>query len=383
MKIILSGVETNNKGAELMLYAILQELERSHPDSDVYVHKAMVKQGLPYIQTSVRLHFITETRFVRLCAKLKITGVLNRMGIVNGYLNNYCPVKGVDYFIDASGLLFSDQRINSPQVSVTWYHRLKYLHKKGVKIIFLPQAFGPLRNEWTIKTVKALDAFSDLIYARDTVSFDNLLQVVTNRHKLRRSTDFTSMVDGVIPSGYSHLAGKICIIPNIQMISKGILTKENYFAVLNAVIDACAESGYGCYFLNHEGAKDESLIEDFRAAYVNATEMVTGLNALQVKGLISTAYLVVSSRFHGVVSSLNSQVPCLSTSWNHKYAELYKDYGLESGVLPLDDINAMKAVIVNALKPENRKEVSSRLAVAKNAIRQQAVDMWSEIWKQV
>ena len=33
MKIVLWGVETNNKGAELMLYAILQEIERKFPDA--------------------------------------------------------------------------------------------------------------------------------------------------------------------------------------------------------------------------------------------------------------------------------------------------------------------------------------------------------------
>lgn len=35
MKVVLSGVETNNKGAELMLYAILQEIERRSPGSTI------------------------------------------------------------------------------------------------------------------------------------------------------------------------------------------------------------------------------------------------------------------------------------------------------------------------------------------------------------
>ena len=51
MKIVLSGVETNNKGAELMLYAILQEIERKWPDADVYISQKRIKQGLNYVKS--------------------------------------------------------------------------------------------------------------------------------------------------------------------------------------------------------------------------------------------------------------------------------------------------------------------------------------------
>ena len=37
MKYVLNGVETNNKGAEIMLYAILQEIERRDKDAVVYL----------------------------------------------------------------------------------------------------------------------------------------------------------------------------------------------------------------------------------------------------------------------------------------------------------------------------------------------------------
>ena len=46
MRIVLSGIETNNKGAELMLYAILQEIERKYPNAEVFV----VSLDLPFAQ---------------------------------------------------------------------------------------------------------------------------------------------------------------------------------------------------------------------------------------------------------------------------------------------------------------------------------------------
>ena len=55
MKIVLDGVETNNKGAELMFYAILQEIERRYPDATVYINAQRVKQGFSYLKTSLKL----------------------------------------------------------------------------------------------------------------------------------------------------------------------------------------------------------------------------------------------------------------------------------------------------------------------------------------
>ena len=56
MKIVLSGVETNNKGAELMLYAILQEIERKYPTATVYLPYNGIRQGEGYnIVTSLNI----------------------------------------------------------------------------------------------------------------------------------------------------------------------------------------------------------------------------------------------------------------------------------------------------------------------------------------
>ena len=72
MKIVLSGVETNNKGAELMLYAILQEIERKYPKAEVYIPVFAVKQGLDYIHTNLIIKEKPFASLIRLFHKLRI-----------------------------------------------------------------------------------------------------------------------------------------------------------------------------------------------------------------------------------------------------------------------------------------------------------------------
>ena len=108
--------------------------------------------------------------------------------------------------------------------------------------------------------------------------------------------------------------------------------------------------------------------------------MVTGLNALEVKGMISSAYLVISSRFHGVASSLNSCVPCLATSWSHKYEELFKDYKQKECVLSLDNINTVILKVKDFLEETKNREIRDSLHKIKPKIQGETRKMWEEIW---
>lgn len=381
MKIVLSGVETNNKGAELMLYAILQEIEKVYPKAEVYISPNMIRQGVKYVHTTINLKlFPTPSLIVRILRKCKITGILNRIGFYSVYLNNLCPIKNVDYFIDGSGLLFSDKRILSNQTAVLWHKLLSAYKKSGSKIIFLPQGFGPFNKKCSQNTIFALDNYADLIFAREKTSYKYLINVVKNKGKVKLFTDFTSLVEGHCPKEYKNLTDYVCIIPNIQMINKGVVTKEEYFAILSNLIDSCKICGRNVYLLNHEGIKDENLAKEYITTCNNNIELVTGLNAIEVKGLISTAYLVISSRFHGVASALNSGVPCLATSWHHKYEELFADFNQSDCVLKLYDNQLMTSKIKSFLTPSLNASIRETLKTVKPHIQQQNKEMWNIIW---
>ena len=140
------------------------------------------------------------------------------------------------------------------------------------------------------------------------------------------------------------------------------------------------KDGRKVYILNHEGKGDEKIAYQIQEALKGEIEVVTGLNALEVKGLISIAHLVITSRFHGVASALNSCVPCLATSWSHKYAELYKDYGQEDCILPLDNLEQALKKVQEYMAKDKNAEVRQSLLKILPKIQADTHSMWEEIW---
>lgn len=378
MKIVLWGVETKNKGAELMLYAILQEIERRYPEATVYIPYSRCRQGLDYVNTNLDFRY---PPFNKVLYKNHILGIYRRLHLPMCLIHQTNIVNGADYFIDGSGFAFGDQWPLKDERRQMWEDMLKPLHKGGCKIVFLPQAFGPVEKPTTLKALAILSKYADVLMPREQVSYDYLKESgVVDMNKVKKFTDFTSLVDGVFPKGYEHLRDGICIIPNMQMIRKGKISYNDYIRLLSVIIGEGKKSGHPVYLLNHEGPKDADLCLKCKASIGGDVEAVTSLNALEVKGLIASAYMVVTSRFHGLASALNSCVPALATSWSHKYEELYRDYGLEGYVLPLDNTDAAIIRVRELLDKQENQRIRRHLAVEVPKIKAQTREMWKYVW---
>lgn len=375
MKYVLYGVETNNKGAELMLYAILQVIERKDPRAKVYLPLQAVRQGLNYLKTSVELHYWPYEDFIK---KYHINGIRRRL-----HLPSLVDAKALkaEYFIDASGFRFSDQCKLWGTTPEWWQKLLSRQQKNGAKIIFLPQAFGPLEEPDTKSAVSTLSNYASVIIPRDQISESYLRDSgIVDMKKVRLYPDFTSLVEGVFPKEYEHLRDGVCVIPNKKMILGGKISLDGYVGLLGHIIKEAAQTNHPVYLLNHEGPEDEALAYECQKAVAGNVEVVTGLDALQVKGLISTAYMVVTSRFHGLVSALNSCVPSLATSWSHKYEELYRDYGLENYVLPLDDVAESVCQVRALLNEEENRRIRKSLQPKVSEVKAKSVEMWNLVW---
>ena len=382
MKIVLSGVETHNKGAELMLYAILQEIERKFPTATVYLPVDGVRQGKAYVKTSLNLKYKPIDKWFRLAQRTRWNGLMYRFGLLGGMMMDVFAIKKADYFLDGSGLLFSDQQRLTDIGHYKWEHLLKRQKAEGTKIVFLPQAFGPIEKSETKQVVAVLGKYADVIMPREQVSYNYMANCgLIDEKKLRRFTDFTSLVHADCPETYKHLAGQVCLIPNKRMVDQGVIGWDAYLHLLQRIAEAVQAQQKKLYLLNHEGVGDEKIARRISNSLPYPVEVVTGLNALDTKGVISTAYAVISSRFHGVASALNSCVPCLATSWSHKYAALFNDYGLNDCILPINDENLCIQMIESILSPDMNTRIREQLASTLLKIEKETLKMWDVVWE--
>lgn len=381
MRIVLNGVETNNKGAELMLYAILQEIEKKYSNAEVFIPYRNVPQGIEFVDTPLKFRYKPLYILKKIAHKFRLGSILRRLGVYCNWIYDLEAVGKTDYFIDGSGFAFSDQWKLTPTAVTAWKKQLAGYKKQGTKIVFLPQAFGPVSLKETKDIIAVLNKYADVIMPRERVSLKYLEECNVNPSKIALFTDFTSLVHGIIPIKYNHLQGAVCIIPNKRMIDKGTITIENYLKILTGIIHKAQELGKNVYLLNHEGKEDEELAYMCHAELGGNIEVVTGLKGLEVKGLISTSYLCITSRFHGVASALNSCVPCLATSWSHKYEELFKDYGMKDCVLNIADLDICLAKVSEYMDTNYNNIVRQQLTKRLPLIQEQTRRMWNKVWQ--
>ncbi|WP_240222133.1 polysaccharide pyruvyl transferase family protein [Rheinheimera hassiensis] len=377
----IKGVQFRNKGAYLMLLASLEGLKGIARPVELVLSPG---PNLPYPERA-RLGAWQKLSFRR--GGLDLTPMIGKLpGAVQRLFNRYGMVseKQIDLVLEASGFAYGDQwPLRFLQNTAKEVVRFA---KAGKPFVFMPQAFGPFKTEDSKAAMRDIINHARLIFVRDPVSLQHLQSCVPNLpDSVVLTPDFTVGLTArpndeipVINGPYAAL------IPNNKVVSKfnhagAEQLRNDYITAFAAAANTLASTGMQCVLVNHEGKEDAELCEAIAAKA--PCQIVQIEDPLAVKAFIGKAELAISSRFHGAVNALSQGVPCIATSWSHKYHAMMTDFGMgDYCVAELSEQN-----LLDALEQllDNKTALAAEVKQKAAALKQQNAAMWQRLYQAI
>ncbi|OPY90343.1 MAG: coenzyme F420-reducing hydrogenase subunit beta [Syntrophus sp. PtaU1.Bin208] len=374
MLIEIKGAGFTNKGAELMLHAVLKAVKPAIPEASFAMAP---RYGQPSYGARARLGLLQKA-------------TLSRHGISWDFIGKMFPREiremygvvlddEIDVILDVSGYAYGDafgehKTILMAKQTAEW-------KGQGKKVILLPQALGPFSSQRIRDALKKLVDNADLIFARDPVSYAYVNDVVAAPANVKIAPDFTNLVSGAAPENWSAEGHRVCIIPSHQMTDKTSKTEgTRYIPFLLQCLEHMSARGITPFLLIHGGKKDLPAARQLQEAASRNIEILSEQDPLKIKGILGQCDLVIASRFHALVSALSQGVLCIGAGWSHKYETLFADYGCPELLIPIDENNRrIGEVIDRVLEPERNGFIREKVRSAAGIQRQRAAGMWEEV----
>lgn len=378
MIIEIKGIQFYNKGAQLMLQAIIEQLHAKIPDTIIALETKVLSPYLLRAQVGalqkISLHFKwVDLNFLTRFIPKKIRNLLMTLyGIVTE--------ADIDTVLDASGFAYGNKwPIKNLFLVANRIHRMQ---KTKTPYIFLPQAFGPFNSFIEKKLACNALTKASLVCVRDSVSLNHIQKlIVGKKESIVSYPDFTCLVKGYLPENF-NLSRYIAFVPNINMLNKTNIQQGKHPKYISCIINLMEESyklGFDPILINHDFKLDSQLINQISKMLSFKPTVITEKNPILLKGILGYADLVVSSRYHACISALSQNVPCIGTSWSHKYEELFADFRCtDSLIKKIDDFEKNHEIFLNTLK--NKNEISKKLSQQTKIYREQTSSMWNKIF---
>ncbi len=310
-------------------------------------------------------------------------------GIDLGFVGNWIPTRlkhkygvisdgEIDVIIDASGFAYGDQW--GSKKLLQRLGKVSKWKRQGKKVIALPQALGPFTSEGFEQACREVFPNVDLLFARDSISYKHAAAYTSDN--LFQFGDFTNLATPEQATSAFAENADVCIIPNTKMLQMNDQAQgHRYIECMIALTRSMIEKNRKPFFLVHEGKGDRELAEQIRDAVDSNIPLLDPKDALEIKRIIGASSIVISSRFHGLVSALSQGVPVIATGWSHKYQMLLKDYHCEELLIGLDDDNSWRACVEAVTNQEQFTAYKGVISRQAKTLKHETEAMWAKVFE--
>ncbi|NIL90554.1 hypothetical protein RhoFasSB10_02883 [Rhodococcus fascians] len=361
MRVLIYGVNSKNKGAQLLLATTSAWLSE-------HGHQPVVSMRDVNADTRKELSMLPMVSVERL-------GAFRSFGwdqLPSTFIRHIkiVPDGAFDYVLDVSGFSMTDAWGMQPLTSRLG--RLRRWKKLGIGYSMLPQAFGPFDNPGMAESAAEVFGLTDRIWARDKTSERYVKGVYDDHRKVSVAPDVTI---GLAVDTTRTPKRDVIIVPNWNIGSRENKSKmPSYIDSLAQIIIDLTQEGRRITGLCHEGPNDLQILNAV-AERTRGLEVLSPTSGMECKKVIAQSNLVVAGRYHAAVSALSSSVPVVAHSWSHKYEALMSDFEVEDGLAdPFDPSSTMSRIQSLQLEKE-----TSRLRVIHDSVKSRVDAMWTEL----
>lgn len=369
-KFVITGGHFENKGAQAMLLAVIEELRARYPNSEIWAFtQRPIKQNdlvfdhLPWDgRVKIRL-FLGKLRWLVGSSSNKES----EKRIINVLSN-------ADMVFDVSGFALSSQF--GYYATFIYLMKIAIMKKFKCQIILLPQSFGPFNYKniflkiilltfmkWYLRYPKKIFAREEQGYnAIKKYTFNNLqksVDVVLQSKNIPREMLIQSKVDYLEEI---HIDKKsVAIIPNIRNLKFNSL--NNIYYIYKNLITSLVREKYNVYILRHS-YDDLDLCYNLYKEF-DANPQVEffdkDYSCIEVYEIISRMEFVIASRYHSLIHAYKSGVPAIVIGWAEKYKDVMSKFEQVQYYFDIR-IKIDIPIINNALiKMISRREIESKL----------------------
>lgn len=378
MLIELHGGNFRNKGALKMLITTKKMLEMKYPlarfvaDASVGTDKELDSLGIEKMY--IRRNWM-GSRYFRI--KFALQKIIAHLDVKYPNLfKERITLNKVDAIVDIAGFAYTDQWGYKPAQDFSSLAR--WYKKNGKKVILMPQAFGSFTSVQIKDAMKKIIDDADMINARDSSSFDNLMDI-SQSGNVHKNSDITLFENYKTNNIASNDNNKVAIIPNMRMLDRGgDFWKDNYTKTLDNIIIVCKEIGVQPIMVIHDHSGEDQKIHKLVKSRIECKSIT---DPWELKEYLSNCRFVVGSRFHGLVAALSTGVPVLSLGWSHKYKEILNDFNVSKYLIDENNISKDQISILLSELSEIESNNKTRSIIMQEFMNKKEKN--SNMWQQV
>jgi colanic acid/amylovoran biosynthesis protein len=395
MRVAIVGAALSaNKGAAAMLETVIArqpgvsgpctfDILTTYPEADAPLVPAGADArvvGLQPLRLALVEFPVAILAFVARLARLPLGWVRTRASRA---------ILDADVVVDVAGISFADGR----GVPITVYNALMtgLPVLLGTPTVKAAQALGPFRNPLNRLLARLVLPRLAAVCARGARTREHLdslgLHNVTDVADLAFSLDEAADLPAGVESAVAAVRGGYAVVMPSSVVRRMFESAGgDYVAAVAAVVRGVRErTGLGVVIAPHsyrtgqpEGRMNDGPVCRQVSAALSGDAGVVGidepLTAGELRRLAAGSRVLVTSRFHAMISGLATCTPTVVVGWSHKYREVLDDFGLaglgmDSAVLA--DPTAVVDAVVECV--ERREEISSTIASALPAVQEKSL----------